>query len=88
MDTARVNVRVTPRASRAEIRGFAGDTLQVRVTAAPVGGRANEALVRLLADRLRVPRGAVRIVAGHTAREKLLAIDGLTSEELRRRIEG
>lgn len=88
MDTARLNVRLTPRASRAEVRGFTGDTLHVRVTAAPVDGKANDALIRLLAGRLEVPRGAIRVVAGQTAREKLLAIDGLTPEELRRRLDG
>jgi uncharacterized protein (TIGR00251 family) len=87
MDTARLNVRLTPRASSTEIRGFVEDVLHVRVTAPPVDGRANEALVRLLAARLGVPRGAVRIVAGQTAREKLLAIDGLTVDEVRRRLE-
>ena len=87
MDTARLNVRLTPRASSTEIRRFVQDVLHVRVTAPPVDGRANEALVRLLAARLGVPRGAVRIVAGQTAREKLLAIDGLTVDEVRRRLE-
>ncbi|MFN8584813.1 MAG: DUF167 domain-containing protein [Dehalococcoidia bacterium] len=88
MVTARLNIRVTPRSSRNEVRGFVGDVLQVRVTAAPVDGRANEAVVRLLAEHLGVPRTAVRIVAGNAAREKLVAVDGLTTEELRGRLVG
>jgi len=87
METARLNVRLTPRSAKTEIRGFLGDVLQVRVTAAPVEGRANEALIRLLAERLGVPRRAIRVVAGHTSREKLLAIDGLNGDEVRRRLE-
>ena len=61
-----------------------GETLRVRVTAPPVDGRANEALIRLLAAVLDVPRGDVRLVGGQTSREKVVAIDGL-SEEVHRR---
>ncbi|MGE0229606.1 MAG: DUF167 domain-containing protein [Dehalococcoidia bacterium] len=86
METARLRVRLTPRAARSEVGEFRDDTLYVRVTAPPVDGKANEALVRLLADRLRLPRGAVRIVAGHAAREKLLALDGINVEEVHRRL--
>ncbi|MEZ4552415.1 MAG: DUF167 domain-containing protein [Dehalococcoidia bacterium] len=87
METARLRVRLTPRAARSEIGEFRGETLHVRVTAPPVGGKANEALVRLVADRLRLPRDAVRIVAGHAAREKLLALDGIEVQEAHRRLQ-
>ena len=50
------------------------------VTAPPVDGRANEALTRLLAARLGVANGAVEVVGGHTARRKLVAVDGLSLE--------
>ena len=86
METVRLSVRLTPRASREEIAGFEGETLRVRVTAPPVEGRANRALVRLLAKRLGVPRGAVRVVTGQTSRSKVVAIDGLDATELRRRL--
>lgn len=88
METARVAVRLVPRASRDEIVGFEGETLRVRVTAPPVAGRANAALTRLVAKRLGVARGAVRVVAGQSSRQKVLAVDGLTTEEVRRRLEG
>ena len=64
MDTARLSVRLTPRAARDEIGSFEGETLRVRVTAPPVDGRANEALTRLLASKLGVPRSDVRVVGG------------------------
>ena len=88
METVRLSVRLTPRASREEIAGFEGETLRVRVTAPPVEGRANRALVRLLAKRLGLPRGAVHVVAGQTSRSKVVAIDGLDAAELRRRLGG
>ena len=87
METTRLNVRLTPRATRDEVGGFAGETLRVRVTAPPVDGRANEALTRLLASRLGLARGAVRVVAGQASRQKVVAIDGLTGDEVRRRLE-
>ncbi len=83
--TARVTVRPTPRVSRDEVVGFVGETLRVRVTAPPVDGRVNEALIRLLAAVLDVPRGDVRLVGGQTSREKVVAIDGLSMEEVHRR---
>ena len=86
METTRLAVRLVPRASRDEIVGFEGATLRVRVTAPPVEGRANRALVRLLAKRLGVPRGDVRVVAGQASRQKVVAVDGLDEAELRRRL--
>ena len=82
---ARVAVRLTPRAS-AEAITVDGETLRVRVTAPPVDGRANAALVRLLAKRLRVARGAVRIVSGRAARQKLVEVADLELAELLRRL--
>jgi len=87
MDTARLNVRLTPRAARDAIVGFEAETLRVRVSAPPVDGKANEALTRLLASKLRVARSAVRVVAGQSSRSKVVAVDGLTSDEVRRRLE-
>ena len=90
MEIARVTVRLTPRADRDAIVGFEGDAadvLRVRVTAPPVDGRANAALVRVLAERLGVPPSAVRIVAGQGARTKVVAVDGLALAALRARLQ-
>ncbi len=84
--TVRIAVRLSPRASRDELGPFEGDTLRMRVTAPPVDGRANRALVRLLAKRLRVARGDVRVVVGETARQKVVAVEGLDEAEVRRRL--
>ena len=88
METVRLAVRLMPRASRDEIAGFEGETLRVRVSAPPVEGRANRALERLLAKRLRLSRSAVRVVTGQASRNKVVAVDGLGATELRRRLGG
>ncbi len=63
-------VRVAPRASRNAIEGAHAGALKVRLTAPPLDGRANDALRRLLADRLNVPISAVRIVSGEKSRNE------------------
>lgn len=82
----RITVRLTPRASREEVVGFRDEVLVVRVSAPPVEGAANEALVRLLAKRLRVAKGAVRITTGDTSRTKVVEIDGLDEAAVRGRL--
>jgi len=71
-------VRVQPRASRDEIAGQWQDGLKIRLTAPPVDDRANDALLHLLAARLKVPVAAVRIVAGERSRNKRVEIQGVT----------
>jgi hypothetical protein len=85
-EAALLVVRVTPRAARDEIAGWQGDELRVRLRAPPVDGRANEALLRLLATRLSVPPSSIELVSGATARVKRLRVTGLSEEELRRRL--
>jgi uncharacterized protein len=80
----RLEVRVQPRARRDEIAGVRGDALIVRVTAPPVEGRANTAVCKLLAKRLGVAPGSVAVVRGAGSRDKLVEIEGLDEDELRR----
>jgi uncharacterized protein len=75
-------VRVQPRASRNAIEGARDGALMVRLTAPPVEGEANEALVRLLAERLKVPKSAVRILAGARGRWKRVAVRGVTAAQV------
>ena len=56
--------------------------LRVRVAAPPIEGAANQALVRVLAEELGVARRSVRLVAGAAGRQKLIVVEGLTSDEL------
>jgi uncharacterized protein len=71
----RVSVRVTTRARRNEVTEQAGQ-LVVRTTAAPVDGRANAAVCKLVAAHLRVPARHVEIITGHHSRDKVLRITG------------
>lgn len=82
----RISVRLTPRAKRDAIEGWRGDVLRVRVVAPPVDGKANEALVRLLAGALGVPKSGVAIVAGAASRDKTVEVRGLAADEARRRL--
>jgi uncharacterized protein len=83
----RLTVRLTPRGGRDAIQGWDGETLRVRVGAPPVEGAANEALVRLLASVLGVPRMHVRVMAGARSKVKILEVSGLSADEMRGRIE-
>lgn len=76
-DSVRFAVRVQPRSSRTAIEGVHGGALKVRLHAPPVDGAANDALVALLADALGVPRRAVRVVAGESARSKVIEVAGV-----------
>ena len=80
----RFAVHVQPRASRSEIVGLHGDALKVRLSAPPVDGAANAALVELLADAFGVSRRAVRIVSGDASRGKVVEVDGADVENIRR----
>ncbi|HKP56202.1 MAG TPA: DUF167 domain-containing protein [Polyangiales bacterium] len=80
-------VRVTPRSSRSEIRGVTGSALKVNLSAPPVDGAANAALVELLAEVLGVPRRAVEISHGLQAKRKTVRVTGLSLETLRSRLE-
>jgi uncharacterized protein len=75
-------VRVQPKASRDEIAGEWQGALKIRLTAPPVDDRANEALRRLLAARLKVPLSAVRIASGERSRTKRVEIQGVTATQI------
>jgi uncharacterized protein (TIGR00251 family) len=81
-ETVSLRVRVQPRASRDTIAGEWGGALKVRLTAPPVDDRANEALCRLLAERLNVSRAAVRITGGAHSRTKQVEICGVTAAQI------
>jgi uncharacterized protein len=83
---SRITVTVSPGAKTTELVGRHGDGWKVRVAAAPERGRANDAVVALLAEALSVPVGHVRVAAGAGARRKVIEVDGLETAELERRL--
>jgi uncharacterized protein (TIGR00251 family) len=77
-----IKVRVLPKSSRTEIIGIEGDTYKVKLTAPPVEGKANKALIELLARRLGIGKGRVEIISGGRSRLKTVRIYGLSAEEV------
>jgi uncharacterized protein (TIGR00251 family) len=87
METAtRLRLRVSPGATRSAVVGRHGEAWKVRVAAPPEGGRANDAVVRLLAETLSVSPDAVRLVSGHGARDKIVELAGLGPSQIERRL--
>lgn len=80
----RFSVYIQPRASKSEIAGVHGTGLRIRLTAPPVEGLANEALIDFLARELGVPRRNVCIVSGFTSRSKIVEISEVELETIQR----
>lgn len=79
----RLAVRVQPRARTNALAGVVGGALKVRLTAPPIEGAANAALIAFLAERLDVPRSALRVISGLHGREKVVGIGGVPAETVR-----
>ena len=76
-------VRLTPRAGKNEVAGVQAGALRVRLTAPPVEGAANAALIEFIADRLKVRKSAVSIVSGEKSRNKIVRVSGLRGEQIK-----
>lgn len=81
-----LRVHVQPGAAKSEIVGIHGDALRVRVAVPPVSGRANRAVLELLASKLEVPRAALELIAGPRGRTKRVRVSGLDASELEGRL--
>ena len=79
-------VKLQPRASKDEIGAPLGDELKIKVTAPPVDAAANEALVKLLAEKLDCARNRVELIRGRTARHKTIKLHGFTVEQVLQKI--
>jgi uncharacterized protein len=81
----RISVQITPNAKKSEVIGVLDDMLKIRLQAQPIEGKANEALVRFLADMLSVPKSAVAITHGHTNKRKVIEVNAgeLTLERVK-----
>jgi uncharacterized protein YggU (UPF0235/DUF167 family) len=79
-------VRVSPGARSSALIGRHGDAWRVRVSAPPERGRANDAVLGVLADALGVRRSELRVVGGAAGKDKLVEVDGITLDEAERRL--
>jgi uncharacterized protein (TIGR00251 family) len=86
--STRLQLRVSPGASGARVVGRYGARWKVRVASPAERGRANQAVLELLAETLQVPRAKLELLSGHGARDKVVAVDGLSEAEAERRLAG
>ena len=84
--TTRLRLRVSPGAGRSAVVGRHGDGWKVRVAAAPERGKANDAVLELLATVLSLPRRSVQLVSGLAGRDKIVELAGLAPDEIDRRL--
>jgi len=84
--SARISIKVKPRASRDLVEGWKEDALVVRLTSPPVDGAANSSLIKLLAKKTGIAKSLIRIVSGEKGRLKVLEFDGIDLEDLRERL--
>ena len=81
-ESVRIRIKAVPGASRDSIAGLLGDRLKVRVSAAPEGGQANKAIVRLLAKSLGIKPTQVTLVSGQTNPEKVFELDSVRASDV------
>ena len=79
-----LTLHIQPGARKTEFAGLHGDALKIRLAAPPVDGKANEALVRFVAEALSLPKSAVNLKSGQTSRRKVLEVSGTTAEAIAR----
>ncbi len=86
MSVCTLKIHVQPRASKNEVLGLSEDVLRIRVTAPPKAGRANEAMITLIAESLGVPKSRIKLFKGRASRNKSIVIEGLTQDGLCQRL--
>lgn len=84
--STRLRLRVSPGAPRSEIVGRHGEGWKVRVAAAPEDGKANDALLDLLATTFEIPRARIALVGGRTSRDKTVVLEGLSAHDVETRL--
>lgn len=84
--TIRLRLRVSPGAARPSIVGRHGDAWKLRVAAPPEHGKANDAVVDLIAETLDLPRASVTLVSGGSSRNKIVELTGVEPDEIERRL--
>lgn len=85
-NTSLLQLRIRPNAAQSKVISFSDGVLQIKVAAPPTKGKANKELIALLSKVLGVGKGALEITKGHTSRNKVITVDGLTQEEVFQRL--
>ena len=86
MARVEISVQVRPNAAKNEVTGIIDGVWQIKVAAPPVKGKANKELIAFLSRFLDVSKSHIGIIKGHTTRNKLIAIDGLSQEDIKKRL--
>jgi hypothetical protein len=86
MSDTLLKLHVTPRGSKNEIIGWRDDVICIKITAPPVDGAANSAIIKFIADALGVRKSQVKLVSGEKSREKVLKIIGVTQADIKSKI--
>ena len=81
-----LNIKVVPGATRDRVVGAYGDAIKLQVSAAPEGGKANVAVVEVLAEALGMKAHQIVLLAGHAQPRKVVRVEGLSDDEVRRRL--
>jgi len=87
MSKLQFKIKVIPKSSKNEILAGPDGLLKIKVTAAPVKGAANEAVIKLLAKKLGLKKAQIAIVSGQTSKIKTIEVEGVNQDELSRYIE-
>ncbi len=82
----RLTIRVTPRSSRSMVDGYQGDALKIRLNAPPVEGKANDALVQFLSEKLELPRRSIVLESGDRSRNKRVLVIGTSARAITQRL--
>ena len=82
-----LTLHIQPGAKKTEIAGLHGDALKIRLAAPPVDGKANEALVKFVAEALKLPKSAVNLKSGQASRRKVLEVQEATTEAVARLVQ-
>ena len=82
-----LTLHIQPGAKKTETAGLHGDALKIRLAAPPVEGKANEALIKFIAEALKLPKSAVNLKSGQTSRRKVLEVQGATTEAVARLVQ-
>jgi len=82
----KISLHVSPAAARNELLGLREGVLWLKVAAAPEKGKANQEVISFLSQKLGIAKGSLQIVRGHASRNKVIAIEGLSQDELMKRL--